>query len=236
MIHVNINPRRFTGFLLIVFFLFLVAHLAAVLLRYKVMPESNFVEKLDQFWNFDQEGNLPTYFNTMLLFLSAQSFLLIAFLGSHTKLYFKTYWYVLAIVFFLLSIDEFTRIHEGFNYYVPKFLGIGGSGIWKFAWIIPYGILAILFGLYSIKFLLSLERKFQIGYVVSGALYVMGAVGIEAIGGIIYESNSDSTSFEYIFFLLTLEESLEMLALILLLNYNLKFLLANQKGISEKTQ
>lgn len=236
MIHVNINPRRFTGFLLIVFFLFLVAHLAAVLIKYKLMPESNFAEKLDQFWNFDREGNLPTYFNTVLLFLSAQTFLLIAFLNSHSKVYFKTYWYVLAIVFLMLSIDEFARIHEGFNYYVPKFLGIGGSGIWKFAWIIPYGILAILFGLYSIKFLLSLDRKFQIGYVVSGSLYVMGAVGIEAVGAIIYERNNDSTTFEYIFFLITLEESLEMLALILLLNYNLKLLLTNQKGILEKIQ
>lgn len=236
MININLNPRRVTRFLLIVFFLFLVAHLAAVLLKYKLMPDSNYAERFDLFWDFDREGNLPTFFNTILLFLSAQTFLLIAISSSHSKFYFKSYWYVLSVVFLFLSIDEFTGIHEGLIYYVPKFLGVGGTGIWKFAWIIPYGILAILFGLYSIKFLLSLERKFQIGYVISGCLYVIGAVGIEAIGGVIYERNNDSVTFEYIFYLLTLEESLEMLALILLLNYNFKFLLTNQKGIKEKIQ
>lgn len=224
MINIHVNPSKFTRILVAIFLVLLVAHLSAVLMKYRLMPESSLAEKADQFFDFDREGNFPTYFNTILLFLSAQTFLWIAFASTSVKLYFKSYWYVLSFVFLFLSIDEFSRIHEGFNYYMPTLFGLGGTGILKFAWIIPYGILAIAFGLYSLKFLMSLEKKYLFGYIVCGALYLLGAVGFESIEGIIFERNNDTVTFEYIFYLLTVEESLEMLALILLLNYNLNFL------------
>jgi hypothetical protein len=219
----NQNSRKFIKVLLFTFLVLLIAHLTVLVLKFKIMPESNFVERLDQFLNFDREVNFPTYFNAILLFLSAQTFLLIAYQNTHTKFYFKTYWYILSVVFLLISIDEFVRIHEWFIEWTPRLLGFGGTGILKFAWIIPYGTLVVLFGLYSIKFLRSLDMVFQKGYLICGVLYILGAIGIESVGGIIYEQNNDSRSFEYLLFYTTVEESLEMLSLILLLHYNLKF-------------
>ncbi len=231
MIDINVNLKKFTLFLVVAFLLLLIAHVIVVFLKYKLMPESNLAERLDQFFDFDREVNFPTYFNTILLFLSAQTFLLIALQNTHTKFYYKTYWYILSFAFLFLSVDEFVRIHEWFIGWMPQLFGFGGTGILKFAWIIPYGILAILFALYSVKFLLSLEKPFLKGYVICGALYLLGAIGIESIGGMAYEQNEEAITFEYILFYTTIEESLEMLALILLLNYNLKFLMIKKDSL-----
>lgn len=234
MINININLKKFTGLMIIAFSLLFIAHIVVLFLKYKLMPESNLAERLDQYFDFDREVNFPTYFNTMLLFLSAQTFLLIAHKNSHSKFYFKSYWYILSFVFLFLSIDEFVRIHEWFIGWAPRLFGFEGTGILKFAWIIPYGTLTILFGLYSLKFLFALERKFMTGYILCGTLYLLGAVGIESVSGIVYEQNNDSRSFAYLFFFTTIEESLEMLSLILLLNYNLKFLMIKEMDIMSK--
>lgn len=71
----NQNSRKFIKVLLFTFLLLLIAHLMVLVLKFKIMPESNFAELLDQFLNFDREVNFPTYFNAILLFLSAQTFL-----------------------------------------------------------------------------------------------------------------------------------------------------------------
>ena len=193
------------------------------------MPGSHFADRMDQFMDFDNEVNFPTYFNTILLFLSAQTFLLIAFSTLHSKFYYKSYWYILSFLFLYLSVDEFICIHEWFIGWSQQ-LGVNGTGILRYTWIVPYGILVILFVIYSLKFLLTLEKFFLKGYLMCGILYVLGAIGVESVGGMMFEQNNNATGFEYILFYPTIEESLEMLSLILLLNYNLKFLIINKSS------
>ena len=229
-ININLNPRKFSQFLLLIFCLLLIAHLSVVFLKYKIMPGSHLADRLDQFMDFNKEVNFPTYFNSMLLFLSAQTFLLIALCNLHTKFYYKTYWYILSFIFLFLSIDEYVGIHEWFGGWARQ-LGVNGTGILRFTWIVPYGIVVFLFGIYSVKFLLTLEKRFLRGYLICGTLYLLAAIGIESISGILYERNNNATSFEYILYYATIEESLEMLSLILLLNYNLKFLMADKASL-----
>ncbi len=81
----------------------------------------------------------------------------------------------------------------------------------------------------------SLEKSFQKGYLICGALFVLATIGIESLGGIVYEQNNDSRSFEYLLFYTTLEESMEMLSLILLLNYNLKFHINYNSALAAKS-
>ena len=114
MFNITINPKKFTRFLLIIFSILLVAHFSVLILKYKIMPGSHFADRMDQFMDFDNEVNFPTYFNTILLFLSAQTFLLIAFSTLHSKFYYKSYWYILSFLFLYLSVDEFIGIHEWF--------------------------------------------------------------------------------------------------------------------------
>ncbi|SRR5258706_4731934 len=223
MISISINRKKISIALVAIFIVLLVAHLLVILLRYKLMPESPLAERWDQFFNMDREVNFPTYFNSILLFLAAQTFFLLGTSNQNRDdFYTRTYWYFLSAIFLFLSIDEFVRIHEWFVGWMPQIFGVGGTGIFKFAWIIPYGIFVIAFGFYSIRFLLSLKKEYLVKYLIAGAVYVTGALLFEAIGGMVFEQNNDKISFNYLFFFATPEETMEMLALIYLINVNLK--------------
>jgi hypothetical protein len=225
MISLVVNRRKLSIALGAVFVVLLVAHLVAVLLRYKFMPESSLAEKWDHFFNMDQEANFPTYFNTILLFMVAQTFFLMGkSKEGNNDFYFRTYWYFLSVIFVFLSIDELASIHEWFIDLIPHVFGIGGTGIFKFAWIVPYGIFVIALGFYSITFLLSLKKEYQVKYLIAGAVYISGAVIVEAFGGIVFEQNKGIPTFDYILFFVTPEETMEMLPLIYIINLNLKYL------------
>ena len=43
-------------------------------------------------------------------------------------------------------------------------LGIGGEGMFKFAWIIPYGMALVVFSIYSLKFLKSSDKGLHIAF------------------------------------------------------------------------
>lgn len=223
MISFKLNTRKFTYMLIAIFSVLLLANLVVVILRYKIMPTSGFVGQLDRYLNFATEVNIPTFFNTILLFMAGQSFLLLG--GNEDgKPHIKSYWFVLAAIFFFLSMDEYAMIHEWFSSGIPRKLGVGGSGIFKFAWIIPYGILVIGFGIYSLKVLFSLERSHLRSYIFSGGLYLAGVIVMEMLGGKFVEMNDNVETLEYYLFFTSIEESFEMLAIIWVLNINLKYL------------
>jgi hypothetical protein len=231
MISLAINRRKLSIVLVAVFVVLFVAHVVVVLLRYKFMPENHLAERWDQFFDMNREANFPTYFNTILLFMVAQTFFL---MGKSSKnkvdFYYRTYWYFLSVIFIFLSIDEFVGIHEWFVGWMPHVFGMGGTGIFKFAWIIPYGIFVIALGFYSIKFLMSLKKEYRVKYLIAGALYISGALVIEAFSGIVFEQNSDIFTFDYILFFSTPEETMEMLSLIYVIDVNLKYLSVHEEG------
>src|SRR6267143_3832181 len=146
-ISIVINRRKLSITLGTVFVVLLVAHLVVALLRYRIIPESSLAEKMDQFFNMDREANFPTYFNTILLFMVAQTFFLMGKSNkSNGNFYFRTYWYFLSVIFVFLSLDEAASVHEWLIDLMPHTFGIGGTGIFRFAWIIPYGIFVIALG------------------------------------------------------------------------------------------
>src|SRR3972149_7933048 len=62
---------------------------------------------LVEMFDLDAEGNIPTYFSTILIF---GCFVLLCFIGVVRKMADKTYflWLLLAAIFLFLSFDEFT--------------------------------------------------------------------------------------------------------------------------------
>jgi hypothetical protein len=223
MISLKIDVKRFTWLLVIVYLILLILNIVVVFLRHKFMTDSGAVEQLDRYFNFATEVNLPTFFNAVLIFMGGQTFYIIAS-NITDKIYLRRYWFLMAFIFFFLSIDEFIQIHEWFSSGLPRKFGIGGEGIFKFAWIIPYGIAALIFGLYSLKVLKTLDRKDFLGYALAGGLYLLGVIVMEALGGKFVEMNNDVETLEYYLFFTTIEESLEMIAMILLLNVNLRII------------
>lgn len=118
-------------------------------------------------------------------------------------------------------------MHEILNNPVRNSLGLGGFLYWS--WIIPGMIVAILIGLYFLKFLNMIERKYTILFLLSGFIYLSGAVGFEMIGGWLY-SHSLGDSMLYVFEVV-IEESLEMLGMLLFIYALIKYIKSFAKTV-----
>lgn len=164
---------------------------------------------IDQMINnfyLDYEGNVPSYINALLLFIPS---LLLACIGawkSSIRDKFRFHWNGLALIFFLLSIDEIASFHE--ELIKPMRAIFGSEGIFYFAWIIPGMIAIALFGLMYLMYFLHLENKFKLLFFLSLAAYLGGVVGGEIVSGY-FAANLGLKNYTYAI-VASLEESVEM--------------------------
>ena len=123
---------------------------------------------------------------------------------------YSSYWKILSLIFLFICLDEACSIHEIFNSPMRKLFN--ASGFFYFAWVIPAFIFLVIFFLGFWQFLKALPQKTRNLFIKAGTLYVGGALGIELIGGY-YAAISAKNTITY-FVLATLEESLEMLGIV----------------------
>ncbi|HNB52656.1 MAG TPA: hypothetical protein PK530_11965 [Anaerolineales bacterium] len=172
-----------------------------------------------KFWGFrvkfdlDQEANVPTYFSTLNLFLAAGLFTLIGLLKPKTKGSFSTHWLGLGLIFFFLSIDETSVLHEKFILIFKTLFH--PQGIFFFGWVILAIPFVALTALAYLRFFLHLPNKYKIMIFVSILIYLSGAVGMEMVGGWYAEHYGEARDFYNV--LTTLEETLEPIGMISLI-------------------
>lgn len=167
---------------------------------------------LVQLFNMDLEWNIPTVFNAALLFLCAFLFSCVAWLRGQAESSFRRRWWGLAGLFFLASLDELLSFHEQLTGPVRALTGV--DGLLHFAWLLPaFIVLVVLFGVYMPLFL-SLSSSFKIRFGAAAAIYLLGAVGLEMIGGK-YLMHRIHESLGYSLFT-QVEEILELVGLLLL--------------------
>ena len=158
---------------------------------------------LRQLFDLDEENNLPTWFSHFLLLNNAFVLSIIASSDAQKK---RNYWWALSIGFLILSIDEVAGLHETFH-----------SAI-DFNWAIPAGILVAIIGIVFIPFLRSLERRVAILYIISGSIFISGALIIELLS-----EDMKTKSLEYAL-ATTLEEGMEMAGALIFLWVNINML------------
>jgi hypothetical protein len=159
----------------------------------------------------NRENSLPTWFSTINLFMSA--ILLFSIYGwkKQQKSPDRVYWLYLAIVFLLLSADESASIHEIMGIMMDK-TSISVNWIY-YSWLIPGIFIALALFVFLIKFYLRLPRRYQILFGLSAALLFGGVFVMEFIDGFAAtDSGPNTVIFEL---LVTVEESLEMVGVIL---------------------
>lgn len=174
---VHINPRRALYFQLALISALLLAHcLCLVSTHYFDRPTALGLVPL---FHFNGESNVPTLYSSVALLVSSALLLLIS-AGHDKRAPFYRHWLVLSLVFLFLAIDEIAQIHEQISWAVQETLNT--SGFLLFAWVIPYGILAIVLAVAYARFLLWLPRYHSSLFIGSGAIFVAGAIGFEMLG------------------------------------------------------
>jgi len=151
-----------------------------------------------QLFNLDEENNLPTWFASFLLLNNAAVLLLLSKDTEH-----RWHWLGLAAGFLFLSIDEVAGLHESLNTSI------------EIHWAIIGAALIAIIGVVFIPFLIALPRNVASGYVLSGAIFVGGAIGIELLA-----QDMDEETLIYAYST-ALEEGMEMLGALLFLAINL---------------
>lgn len=154
-----------------------------------------------QLFELDEENNLPTWFSSYLLLNNALVLWLIA--ASKSDAY-RIYWIVLAIGFVVLSIDEVAGLHETFNTAIDT------------NWAIFGGLIVLGVGVCMIPFLLSLPFRLALWFIISGSIFIGGAIGVELLSE---DLNEETMTYAYAS---ALEEGMEMLGALLFLFVNLK--------------
>jgi len=121
----------------------------------------------------------------------------------------KLPWFVLSMIFLFLSFDEIFGVHERLIGYTRETFNL--SGYLYFSWVLPYGIVTAFIAIIYIPFLARLPNKIRFLFILAGLIFVLGAIGIEALGAKHFESFGGD-NLEYVLYY-TLEEFLEMIGI-----------------------
>ncbi|BCJ72742.1 hypothetical protein CS0771_22860 [Catellatospora sp. IY07-71] len=130
--------------------------------------------RIVKFFYVDKEQNLPTWFSSGILFLAALLLWRTAAAGGRHR----WHWRVLAGVFTVLSLDEFSQFHElGAQ---ADVLDAGEASY--LSWLVLAAPVVVVLGLAYLRLLLTLPPRIRRLMLASAALYLGGAAGIEVFG------------------------------------------------------
>jgi hypothetical protein len=205
-VEIKIGPGKIARVMTLIVASLLLLNVAGLVSRFFLGYDS----KLISAFSFGYEQNFPTFYSALALLFCAA---LLAIVGAARRKAHREYafhWGALAAIFAFLSADEMLEIHEVLIVPVREALHTGG--MLRFAWVIPYGVLVAVFVLAYLKFLRDLPAKTRRRFVVAGALYVLGALGMELLGSKYYDLHGGD-NFVYVMHQ-TLEELLEMAGVI----------------------
>jgi hypothetical protein len=132
----------------------------------------DFIMKLTQVFDVNRENSIPTVFAIFNLLLSS-TLLFGVYLHrrtTHDRL--APYWLALSVIFLVLSVDEGASLHER------------ASGLKLFnTWVIYGALFSLAVFVAFIPFLLRIDRRTAALFILAGAIFVAGAVGLEYFGG-----------------------------------------------------
>lgn len=229
---VQISARKSLFFLLAINVILVLCYLAAqsILRKYSIDNLSFLGQSLSRF-DLSLEVSIPTWYNQMILFVSALLFILIGLLKKEGSKDHKSFIF-LGLIFVFLSMDEGASIHELLKGVTADALSID-SGIFLSAWVIPYTALVLIFGIIFFRLWITLPKKTKILTATASILYVFGSIGMEMIGSGLYEATEgDMASSAYIGLFAT-EEFLEMMGVTILIYSLMEYLskLASKDGV-----
>lgn len=169
---------------------------------------------LTQAVSLDEEANLPTFYSVAVWLACSLLLLLVGRAKKEAGDTFRGHWTALGIVFFVLAIDEMLALHE--KTITPLRGVFGAGGFFSYAWTIPAIVLVLALFFLFLRFLLHLPRKTRVLFLLSGGLFVAGAIGLETVGGKIAVDRGE-TSLLYAM-VAGAEEILEMAGLLVFLS------------------
>lgn len=150
-----------------------------------------------RYLDLDFEATAAVWFGSSLLLAIALVLAGIAIDARASGDRYRRHWAALAVVFVYLSLDEAAQLHELLQ--GPLGTLTGSGGLLTYAWIVPGAIATALLGLAYLRFLRDLPEPTRRRTIVAAAIFVGGALVLEAYGGAlqdVYGYDSDEYQLE----------------------------------------
>lgn len=135
------------------------------------------------FFDLSTDTSIPTWFSSVQLLLCSLFLFLIYKFKVKDKDRFRVHWLGLSIIFLIFSIDEVATIHEKLGERLAdRFLG-DTSGLLHYGWVVFGGLFVAVVALLYVKFIQHLPDKSKFMFILSIAVFLIGALGIEMFSG-----------------------------------------------------
>jgi hypothetical protein len=207
----SLNPRRVAATMLAIITVLAALHILQLVIFFQVgdPDKFDFIELID----FDYEANFPSFYSSAAILFCAALLWLISLYKRKQEQPFRFHWLGLAIIFSLLGLDEAISLHEELGDLTEQLELFDAHGYLYFAWVVPYAIALTLFALSYLQFVLALPLATKRLFIVSGVLFVSGAMGIELISA--NEADINGTDTVFYSALYTVEELCEMIGIVI---------------------
>jgi len=202
---IRVSPSRVALFLLAIAALLLMAHVVA----YVVDEAAGAPGRVTATWLFQEEGNIPTWFSSLLLALVGGGLALIGTLKYQERSGDYWQWFALALVPLTLSVDETAQLHEALD---DPLSGLGGP--LHYAWIVVYVPIVLTVSILFIPFLLRLPGRTLVLLAAGAGTTFCGGVIFEMLEGWWVDAHGEGNS-AVLFLLVTTQEMLEMIGSII---------------------
>lgn len=158
--------------------------------------------------NVGSEANVAAWWNAALLLAVACMGIVAMFLARPGGRPSRGSWLALIAAATWLSLDEAAQIHERWGVPVQNWALDHGVRMPTFAWVLPGTLVALVGVVCAVMWVRSLPRDLRIGLLGALAMYLTGALVVEAING---WSKRQGASAAYVLGT-SFEETLEMSA------------------------
>ena len=155
-------------------------------------------------FDIGEEGNVAVWIaSTLWLFVAA-----FAVLAAVTAPRFRKSWWLFAAVATFASADEAGQIHEKLFVVGDRLAPYVPIDV-HYNWVIPGTIAAVAVGALLLRMVLSLRRPIMFSIIGAGGLFLLGAVVMETLTGLVHRREGLSDLYVALMYI---EESFELLA------------------------
>jgi hypothetical protein len=204
----TISPKQVSRLLACIVGFLVLVNLGLKFIRYYL--EHDYVHGLMpvvlRLFDTDGEGNIPAWYSSLALLLCSALLVFIATEESQENNRYATHWKGLAAIFLYMAVDEAVMIHELPS--EPLHIALKTSGHLYYAWVIPYSVVVLAVALVYGPFVLALPSETRRLFLLGGALYVGGSIGMEMLGAA-YHDAVGANNMTYMT-ISGIEEALEM--------------------------
>ncbi|MGL6338589.1 MAG: hypothetical protein ACRC80_05530 [Waterburya sp.] len=235
MTRINISPYRVVKLLMFI--------VVGLTFMHSILQVLNFglgLHKLTiitSFFDFESDSNISTWYSSVTLLISSLLLIPIAIAKKNEHDTYARHWQFLVVIFAFLSLDEVAMLHERSGQVLDVLSPVEFDGWLYFQWVLIGIPITLIIAFAYLKFLAHLPTKTRNLFILAGALFTGGALGLEIIAG--HEESLDSYNVLLYKLFTTIEELWEKLGVLVfiyaLLSYIEKYVNQIQISIGKNT-